>query len=126
MSDDLQVPDGMKQDRGSTLDEEAKATERFVDDLAEAIGRVESGDVSKTVAFRDERTAALFRALKNNPERLQTSVEAARDEVGVDDDSEGDRSELLRLLVRSALAEVTPELTEAEKRARVKRVENDY
>jgi len=126
MSDDLQVPDGMKQDRGSALDEEAKATERFVDDLAEAIGRVESGDVSKTVAFRDERTAALFRALKDNPERLQTSVEAARDEVGVDDDSEGDRSELLRLLVRSALAEVTPELTEAEKRARVKRVENDY
>ncbi len=126
MSDDLQVPDGMKQDRGSSLDEEAKATERFVDDLAEAIGRVESGDVSKTVAFRDERTAALFRALKDNPERLQTSVEAARDEVGVDDDSEGDRSELLRLLVRSALAEVTPELTEAEKRARVKRVENDY
>jgi len=126
MSDDLQVPDGMKQDRGSTLDEEAKATERFVDDLAEAIGRVESGDVSKTVAFRDERTAALFRALKDNPERLQTSIEAARDEVGVDDDSEGDRSELLRLLVRSALAEVTPELTEAEKRARVKRVENDY
>jgi len=126
MSDDLQVPDGMKQDRGSSLDEEAKATERFVDDLAEAIGRVESGDVSKTVAFRDERTAALFRALKDNPERLQTSVEAARDEVGVDEDSEGDRSELLRLLVRSALAEVTPELTEAEKRARVKRVENDY
>ena len=126
MSDDLQVPDGMKQDRGSSLDEEAKATERFVDDLAEAMDGVESGDVSKTVAFRDERTAALFRALKENPERLQVSVEAVRDEVGVDDDSKGDRSELLRLLVRSALVEVTPELTEAEKRARMKRIEDDY
>jgi len=126
MSDDLQIPDGMKQDRGSSLDEEAKATERFVDDLAEAMDGVESGDVSKTVAFRDERTAALFRALKENPERLQASVEAVRDEVGVDDDSKGDRSELLRLLVRSALVEVTPELTEAEKRARMKRIEDDY
>jgi len=75
MSDDLQVPDGMKQDRGSALDEEAKASERFVDDLAEAMESVESGEVSKTVAFRDERTAALFRALKDNPERLQSTVE---------------------------------------------------
>lgn len=126
MSDDLDVPDSMKQDRGSSLDEEAKATERFVDDLAEAMDGVESGDISKTVAFRDERTAALFRALKDNPDRLQTSVAAARKQVGVDDDSEGDRSELLRLLVRSALVEVTPELADAEKRARMQRVENDY
>jgi len=126
MSDDLDVPEGMKQDRGSSLDEEAKATERFVDDLAEAMDGVESGDISKTVAFRDERTAALFRALKDNPDRLQTSIEAARKEVGVDDDSEGDRSELLRLLVRSALVEVTPELAEAEKHARMQRIENDY
>lgn len=126
MSDDLQVPDGMKQDRGSALDEEAKASERFVDDLAEAMESVESGEVSKTVAFRDERTAALFRALKDNPERLQSTVETVRVEMGVDDDSEGDRSEVLRLLVRSALSEVTPELVDAEKRARVKRIEDDY
>lgn len=126
MSDDLQVPDSMKDDRGSSLDEEAKATERFVDDLAEAMGRIESGDVSKTVAFRDERTAALFQALKQNPERLQSTVEALRAELGSNNDSEGDRSELLRLLVRYSIQDVTPELAEAEKRARVQRVEDDY
>mgnify|MGYP007038799513 CR=1 FL=1 len=126
MSDDLQVPDSMKDDRGSSLDEEAKATERFVDDLAEAMGRIESGDVSKTVAFRDERTAALFQALKQNPERLQSTVETLRAELGSNNDSEGDRSELLRLLVRYSIQDVTPELAEAEKRARVQRVENDY
>jgi len=116
----------MKDDRGSSLDEEAKATERFVDDLAEAMGRIESGDVSKTVAFRDERTAALFQALKQNPERLQSTVETLRAELGSNNDSEGDRSELLRLLVRYSIQDVTPELAEAEKRARVQRVENDY
>ncbi|MFQ3477091.1 hypothetical protein HKK80_12670 [Halonotius sp. F2-221B] len=126
MSDDLQVPDSMKDDRGSSLDEEAKATERFVDDLAEAMGRIESGDVSKTVAFRDERTAALFQALKQNPERLQSTVETLRAELGSNNDSKGDRSELLRLLVRYSIQDVTPELAEAEKRARVQRVENDY
>ena len=126
MSDDLQVPDSMKDDRGSSLDEEAKATERFVDDLAEAMGRIESGDVSKTVAFRDERTAALFQALKQNPERLQSTVETLRAELGSNNDSKGDRSELLRLLVRYSIQNVTPELAEAEKRARVQRVENDY
>lgn len=126
MSDDLQVPDSMKDDRGSSLDEEAKATERFVDDLAEAIGRIESGDISKTVAFRDERTAALFQALKQNPERLQSTVETLRAELGSNNDSKGDRSELLRLLVRYSIQNVTPELAEAEKRARVQRVENDY
>lgn len=126
MSDDLQVPDSMKDDRGSSLDEEAKATERFVDDLAEAMGRIESGDVSKTVAFRDERTAALFQALKQNPERLQSTVETLRAELGSNNDSKGDRSELLRLLVRHSIQDVTPELAEAEKRARVQRVENDY
>lgn len=126
MSDDLQVPDSMKDDRGSSLDEEAKATERFVDDLAEAMGRIESGDISKTVAFRDERTAALFQALKQNPERLQSTVETLRAELGSNNDSKGDRSELLRLLVRYSIQNVTPELAEAEKRARVQRVENDY
>ena len=126
MSDDLQVPDDMKQDRGSSLDEEAKASERFVEDLAKAMGGVESGEVSKTISFRDERTAALFQALKDNPERLQSTVEMLRAEVGIDDDSGGDRSELLRLLVRVALRDVTPELAEAEKRARIQRIENDY
>lgn len=126
MSDDLQVPDDMKQDRGSSLDEEAKASERFVEDLAKAMGGVESGEVSKTISFRDERTAALFQALKHNPERLQSTVEMLRAEVGIDDDSGGDRSELLRLLVRVALRDVTPELAEAEKRARIQRIENDY
>lgn len=126
MSDDIQIPDSMKDDRGSSLDEEAKATERFVGDLAEAMGQIESGNVAKTVAFRDKRTAALFQALKQNPERLQSTVETLRAELGSDKDSKGDRSELLRLLVRYSIQDVTPELAEAEKRARVQRVENDY
>lgn len=126
MSDDIEIPDGMKEDRGSTLDEEAKTTAQFVDDLAKTMESVESGDVSKTVAFRDERIAALFHTLKDSPERLQVAVAAARDEVGVEDDSTGDRSELLRLLVRSALVDVTPELADAEKQARLKRIEEDY
>lgn len=126
MSDDLDVPDGMNDDRGSALDEEAKATERFVDDLADTMAEIESGDVSKTVAFRDERTAALLHTLNENPDRLQTAVEAAREAVGVADDAAGDRSELLRLLIRSALSDVTPELADAEKQARLKRIEDDY
>jgi|AntDeeMinimDraft_5_1070356.scaffolds.fasta_scaffold02361_9 hypothetical protein len=124
--DDLQIPDGMNDDRGSSLDEEAKATERFVDDLAVALGAVDRGDVAKTVSFRDERTAALFRALGENQPELQQAIDEARAAAGVDDDSEGDRSELLRLLVRIGLNEVTPELADAEKQARMKRIEDDY
>lgn len=124
--DDLQIPDGMKDDRGSTLDEEAKATERFVEDLASALGAVERGDVAKTVSFRDERTAALFNALGENPTELQQAIQDARATAGVDDDSEGDRSELLRLLVRIGLNEVTPGLADSEKQARMKRIEDDY
>jgi len=126
MSDDLQIPEGMADDRGSTLDEEAKASERFVDDLAAALGAVERGDVAKTVSFRDERTAALFRALGENPSELQSAIQDARHAAGVEDDSEGDRSELLRLLVRIGIGEVTPELADAEKQARMKRIEDDY
>jgi ABC-type transporter Mla subunit MlaD len=124
--DDLQIPDGMNDDRGSSLDEEAKATERFVDDLAVALGAVDRGDVAKTVSFRDERTAALFRALGENKPELQQAIDEARAAADVDDDSEGDRSELLRLLVRIGLNEVTPELADAEKQARMKRIEDDY
>jgi len=126
MSDDLQIPDGMNDDRGSTLDEEAKASERFVDDLAAALGAVERGDIAKTVSFRDERTAALFNTLGENPSELQQAIEDARAAACVDDDSEGDRSELLRLLVRVGLSEVTPGLADAEKQARMKRIEDDY
>ena len=126
MSDDLQIPEGMNDDRGSSLDEEAKASQRFVDDLAAALGAVERGDVAKTVSFRDERTAALFRALGENPSELQSAIQEARHAAGVDDDSEGDRSELLRLLVRIGIGEVTPELADAEKQARMKRIEDDY
>ncbi len=126
MSDDLKIPEGMADDRGSTLDEEAKATDRFVDDLAAALGAVERGDVAKTVSFRDGRTAALFNALGENDSELQQAVEDARAAAGVDDDSEGDRSELLRLLVRLGLNEVTPRLADAEKQARMQRIEDDY
>ncbi len=126
MSDDLRIPDGMTDDRGSTLDEEAKATDRFVDDLAAALGAVDRGDVAKTVSFRDERTAALFNALGENDTELQQAVDDVRAAAGVDNDSPGDRSELLRLLVRVGLNEVTPRLAEAEKQARMKRIEDDY
>jgi vacuolar-type H+-ATPase subunit I/STV1 len=124
--DDLQIPDGMNADRGSSLDEEAKTTERFVHDLVDALGQIEKGNISKAVSFRDKRTAALFSALKDNPEKLQQAVEDARAVAGVDDDSEGDRSELLRLLVRIGVGEVTPDLADAEKQARLKRIEDDY
>jgi len=126
MSDDLQIPDGMTDDRGSTLDEEAKATDRFVDDLAAALGAVDRGEVAKTVSFRDERTAALFNALGENDTELQQAVDDVRAAAGVDNDSPGDRSELLRLLVRVGLNEVTPRLAEAEKQARMTRIEDDY
>ncbi|MGM0718615.1 MAG: hypothetical protein ACQET5_15925 [Halobacteriota archaeon] len=126
MSDDLQIPDGMNDNRGSTLDEEAKATDRFVEDLAAALGAVERGEIAKTVSFRDERTAALFRTLGENHAELQQAVDAARATAGVEDDSEGDRSELLRLVFRIGLDEVAPELADAEKQARMKRIEDDY
>lgn len=126
MSDDLQIPDGMNDNRGSTLDEEAKATDRFVEDLAAALGAVERGEIAKTVSFRDERTAALFRTLGENHTELQQAVDAARAAAGVEDDSEGDRSELLRLVFRIGLDEVAPELADAEKQARMKRIEDDY
>lgn len=126
MSDDLQIPDGMNDNRGSTLDEEAKATDRFVEDLVAALGAVERGEIAKTVSFRDERTAALFRTLGENHAELQQAVDAARAAAGVEDDSEGDRSELLRLVFRIGLDEVAPELADAEKQARMKRIEDDY
>jgi len=88
--------------------------------------RSTAANVAKTVSFRDERTAALFNALGENDTELQQAVDDVRAAAGVDNDSPGDRSELLRLLVRVGLNEVTPRLAEAEKQARMKRIEDDY
>jgi hypothetical protein len=93
-----------------------RAASEQPDPLADAIA-AQLGEVDNTVAFRDEKLAALLAALDDRPEDRARLAELLQDAIGRDEDrrtdpEDVDRSELLRLLVRAGLSTGAPEFYE--------------
>lgn len=105
-----------KGSRISAAAEETDSDDRH-DQLVAQFKSVRSGDISKTLSFRDEFVAGLLRAAENDDEFEQVLANALRGSLGEDGEPASDRSELLRQAVRVGLQEAAPELTEEAKTA---------
>jgi len=83
------------------------------DTIVAVLADVEAGEVSKTLSVRDDRLAALVRALEETG-GLDDVGAALRQELGREGDVDGiDRSEVLRLAVRLGLQQAAPEVLDA-------------
>jgi len=79
--------------------------------LADAVADAYADEISQNLTIRDENLAALFAGLEETGE-LENVIDAAAGDLGREPDGTS-KAEALRLLVRIALREVSPETLEA-------------
>jgi hypothetical protein len=115
MSDDDELAALREQtSQGDRIDEASEAADQqeFVEDIIAELEAIEAGEQQKTVSVWDGHLAAFIRALEENPERMQSVGRGLQQRLEVDE-SEVDRSELLRLALRLGLQQAAPEEFEA-------------
>jgi uncharacterized protein (DUF1778 family) len=101
--------------QGDRLDEAAQADDRrsLRDDIVDELAAIDAGERQKTVSVWDGDLAAFVAALDQeaNAEHRAAVGHALREALGRadDDDSDVDRSEVLRLALRLGFAEAAPE-----------------
>lgn len=129
MSDDLQelkeqTDPGTRAESGADGDENDQ--DELEDAIVELLGDVEDGSTSKTLSVRDERLAALVRALEQTGE-IDDVGGAFNEQLGRDPNSDDvDRSELLRLAVRLGLQEAAPEVLDTARDAYARRASEQF
>lgn len=103
---------------GDRIDEAAAEEEKqgLVEDIVSELEAIEKGDQQKTVSVWDGPLAAFVRALEENPERMEDVGHALQRHLDVDE-SDVDRSEVLRLALRLGFQEAAPEAFEAVREA---------
>lgn len=107
---------------GNRIDADAKKQEGAVADLVDAIERIDDGDLSPKLSFWAKDDAAAVDVLMDDEERLDAMLEAFGEELGTDlDAEEASQSDLLKLAIRYAFADVDPELIDDLREARRKR-----
>jgi len=107
---------------GNRIDADAAKQDSAVDDLVDALERIDDGDSSATLSFWGKDEAAAVDVLMADDERLEADLAALAEELGADiDTADASQSDLLKLAVRYAIAEVDPELIEDLREARRKR-----
>ena len=96
--------------QGDRIDEASEAADQqeFVEDIVAELEAIEDGEQQKTVSVWDGHLAAFIRALEENPERLESVGRGLQQRLDLDE-SEVDRSELLRLALRLGLQQAAPE-----------------
>jgi hypothetical protein len=96
--------------QGDRIDEASEAADQqeFVEDIVAELEAIEDGEQQKTVSVWDGHLAAFVRALEKNPERLESVGRGLQQRLDLDE-SEVDRSELLRLALRLGLQQAAPE-----------------
>ena len=103
-----------KTSQGDRLDEAASDEKKR--DLTEAIvtelEAIDDGEQQKTVSVWDGHIAAFIRALEENPDRLEDVGHALQRQLDLDE-SDVDRSEVLRLGLRLGFQEAAPDEFEA-------------
>jgi hypothetical protein len=119
MSDDDELAALREQtSQGDRIDEASAAEERqnLVEDIVAELEAIEQGDQQKTVSVWDGHLAAFIRALEENPDRLEDVGHSLQQRLGVDE-SEADRSQILRLALRLGFQEAAPDEFEAVREA---------
>lgn len=107
---------------GNRIDADAKQQESAVDDLVDALERIDEGESSATLSFWGKDEAAAVDVLMADEDRLEADLAALADELGSDVNvADASQSDLLKLAVRYALAEVDGELIGDLREARRKR-----
>lgn len=115
MSDDEDLAALREQtSQGDRIDEASEEADQqeFVDDIVAELEAIENGENQKTVSVWDGHLAAFIRALEDNPERLETVGRSLQQRLDFDE-SEVDRSEILRLALRLGFQQAAPEEFEA-------------
>ncbi|KZX49697.1 hypothetical protein JZX76_09730 [Haloarcula hispanica] len=119
MSDDPDLEDLKAQtSQGDRLDSAAKEVDRqdLVDDIVDELETIDAGDQQKTVSVWDGQLAAFIRALEGNPEHLDAVGNGLQEQLDIEE-TETDRSSVLRLALRVGFQEAAPEQFEAVREA---------
>ena len=100
--------------QGDRIDEASESAnqQEFIENIVAELEAIEGGEKQKTLSVWDGHLAAFIRALEENPDRLETVGHGLQQRLDVDE-SEVDRSELLRLALRLGLQQAAPEEFEA-------------
>jgi len=104
-----QTSSGDRLDEASSEQEQHELQEAILDEL-EAI---DAGGKQKTVSVWDGPMAALLDALETREDDLVETGEQLRDALGIEDESEPDRSEVLRLALRLGFETAAPDKLDA-------------
>ena len=96
--------------RGDRLDEAGDQQDRreFTETIIDELEAIDAGEKQKTVSVWDGTSAAFVRALEEHPEHLETVGHALQNELGLDE-SDVDRSDVVRLALRLGFREAAPE-----------------
>jgi hypothetical protein len=119
MSDDDELAALREQtSQGDRIDEASAVEDRqeLVEDIVAELEAIEQGDQQKTLSVWDGHLAAFIRALEENPDQLEDVGHSLQQRLDLDE-SEVDRSEVLRLALRLGFQEATPEEFEAVREA---------
>jgi len=119
MSDDPDLEDLKAQtSQGDRLDSAAKEMDRqnLVDDIVDELEAIDAGNQQKTVSVWDGQLAAFIRALEANPEHLDAVGNGLQKQLDIEE-TEIDRSSVLRFALRVGFQEAAPEQFEAVREA---------
>jgi len=95
----------------------AEETKRdLVEDILGELEAIDTGDKQKTISVWDGHLAAFIRALEENPDRLEEVGHALQHQLDLEE-SNVDRSEILRLALRLGFQEAVPQEFEAVREA---------
>ncbi|MGB9934025.1 hypothetical protein [Haloarcula amylolytica] len=115
MSDDPDLEDLKAQtSQGDRLDSAAKEMDRqdLVEDIVDELEAIDAGEQQKTVSVWDGQLAAFIRALEANPEHLDAVGNGLQEQLDIEE-TEIDRSSVLRFALRVGFQEAAPEQFEA-------------
>lgn len=118
MSDDELEALREQTSQGDRIDEAGTTAtqDSFVDDIVDELEAIDSGDQQKTVSVWDGPLAAFVRALEENPDRMEEVGHTLQQQLDVDE-SDVDRSEILRLALRLGFQEGASEEFDAVREA---------
>jgi len=104
--------------QGDRLDSEVEKINRqtLVEDIVDELEAIETGSQQKTVSVWDGQLAAFIRALEANPEHLDAVGHGLKERLDIEE-SDTDRSMILRLALRVGFQEAAPEQFEAVREA---------
>lgn len=103
---------------GDRIDEAAAedAKQALVEDIVTELEAIDAGEQQKTVSVWDGHLAAFVRALESNPDRMDNVGHALQRQLNLEE-TDVDRSDILRLALRLGFREAAPEEFEAVREA---------